>query len=88
MRVMLRSLLLLPTTFAVFSAWYSCRGQDTAPPESSEQPQQVCSSTARSRTELHQILHQIVRHRGSKYSCALLSTPFKTHVLRPSYPGC
>jgi hypothetical protein len=35
-----------------------------------------------SRTELHQILHQIVRRRDSKSSCALLSTPLKTHVLR------
>jgi hypothetical protein len=41
-----------------------------------------------SRTELHQILHQIVRHSDSKYSCALLSTPLKTHMLRPSRTAC
>ncbi len=47
MRVMLRSLFLLLTTFAVLPAWHSCRGQDRAvagaAPESSQQPQQVSS---------------------------------------------
>src|SRR5258707_632378 len=44
MRVMLRSLFLLLTTFAVLPAWHFCRGQDRAiagtAPESSQQPQQ------------------------------------------------
>src|SRR5258705_3626313 len=45
MRVMLKSLFLLLTTFAVLPAWHSCRGQDRAipgaAPELSQQPQQV-----------------------------------------------
>src|SRR5258707_12814788 len=44
MKVMLKSLFLLLTTFAVLPAWHSCRGQDRAiagtAPESSQQPQQ------------------------------------------------
>src|SRR5271169_3151586 len=44
MRVMLKSLFLLLTTFAVLPAWHSCRGQDTSiageAPEASQQPQQ------------------------------------------------
>src|SRR5271170_7914726 len=47
MRVMLKSLFLLLTTFAVLPAWHSCRGQDRAiagaAPESNQQPQQVSS---------------------------------------------
>src|SRR5271168_2440966 len=47
MRVMLKSLFLLLTIFAVLPAWHSCRGQDRAiagaAPESSQEPQQVNS---------------------------------------------
>ncbi len=43
MRVMLKSLFLLLTTFAVLPAWHACRGQDTAAPASSQQPQEVSS---------------------------------------------
>jgi phosphate-selective porin OprO and OprP len=47
MRVMLRSLFLLLTTFAVLAAWHSCRGQDTTPATvistEIQQPQQANS---------------------------------------------
>jgi len=43
MRVMLKSLFLLLITFAILHAWHSCRGQDSAAPESGQQPQQVSS---------------------------------------------